>query len=265
MLKSGENMRQLEILHPREFEAKFDELAARFGGAADKIACFDLDGTLIRHDMGEAVFARMKAGGRDLPLSWKQYQEMIREGKSIDAYREMAACMAGIAVAEIEKATAEVMQSENSLITFPERKTEISIPVPKPFPWMQNFTEFLAARGFDLYIVSASNDISVKTAAKAWFGIPEENAFGIACKSITGKWTDEIIEPAPAGPGKKDVIKQKIGKKPLITAGDSINDRALFLETAEDGIIIISGDSSQSIESIRLILRGKFDIFAIHY
>ncbi len=258
-------MKQLKILQPREFEAKFEELADRFDGAADKIACFDLDGTLIRHDMGEAVFAQMKASGRGLPLSWKQYQEMIREGKTIDAYREMAACMAGIDTAEIEQATIDVMQSENSLIPFPERKTEISIPVPKPFPWMQKFTEFLTARGFDIYIVSATNDISVKTAAESWFGIPRENAYGIACKTEGGKWADEITEPAPAGPGKEEIIRQKIGKKPLITAGDSINDRALFLETAEDGIVIISGDSTQNIESIRLILREKFDIFAIHY
>jgi hypothetical protein len=77
-----------------------------------------------------------------------------------------------------------------------------------------------------------------------FFGIDESNAYGVRLKSNEGILTNEVLEPIPVTLGKADVLKSILGdEKPLISAGDTINDLYMLKMTDSDGLILFFGNA----------------------
>jgi hypothetical protein len=119
----------------------------------------------------------------------------------------------------------------------------------------------LRAWNFTVYVISASNFITVRTVAEEWLDIPAARAFGIACSTIrqphpeTGRPIDvlsgDLIEPVPVATGKADLYSQRIGDiAPRLTAGDSLLDIPMLALTESRGIILWAGDSEPVLQRL---------------
>ena len=73
----------------------------------DKVAVFDLDGTLLEGDIGEAVFAHLIVSGHPLRVTWREYQQQLFTHRS-KAYRSVVQAMAGLDIETIVEATKAV-------------------------------------------------------------------------------------------------------------------------------------------------------------
>ena len=190
-----------------------------------KIAVFDLDNTLIIHDIGEAVFARLKqAEGsglltvdrKPLPLSWSQYQDLIEQGKKEEAYKKMVKAMAGLPLHTLFDITRKIIRTRARTIRIEGH----SVPVPRVNRTMHALIRLLKKLQYRIYIISSSNHYSVRVIAETMLGIPGSCAFGIQSKMVD--WptaghrnhfqvlTANLGEPVPVSRGKAAVYKKYI-------------------------------------------------------
>jgi phosphoserine phosphatase len=206
---------------------------------ADRIAVFDLDGTLLEGDIGEAVFAYLLHQGQQLGWTWEDYQRTLRTHKA-RAYRAVVEAMAGMEVEAVREATRSVMSLEKTNLALHSSP----VRTPKPRTLFVELVSFLAHLQYRIYVISASNHISVQHIVGEWFDIPRSRAFGIETRIINGRLTSELIEPVPIGIGKADLYKRFEGRnKPLITATDSRIDSPLLHLTHTEGLSIWVGEN----------------------
>jgi phosphoserine phosphatase len=206
--------------------------------SADKIAVFDLDDTLLIGDIGDAVFAFLTLQGHRLRLSWQEYQRLLHIHRS-KAYLGVVEAMAGLEAEAVVEATEAVMNSNESYLTVQSDQ----VRAPKPRPLLSGFVSFLLDRQYQVYVLSASNHISVQHVSERWFHIPPSHSFGIQSRLRDGKLTSELTEPVPMGFGKAHLFKIVAGSSlPLITATDSRIDLPLMRLTHPLGLTLWVGD-----------------------
>jgi phosphoserine phosphatase len=115
--------------------------------------------------------------------------------------------------------------------------------MPYPNQILLRLIEFLKGHQFDVKVISASFDFAVKHVVSTFFGIEESHAFGVRLKLNEGKLTEEVLEPLPVTYGKADVLKGILGNdKPMISAGDTLNDLYMLKMTDPDGLILFFGN-----------------------
>jgi phosphoserine phosphatase len=205
---------------------------------SERIAVFDLDGTLIKGDIGDAVFAFLTLEGYKLDLSWRRYQTLMHTHRS-RAYRSVVSAMSGLDVTTVALATSAVMQLRRKFLAI---ESEI-VPLPTPRPVLSSFVAYLQGRGYRIYIISASNHISVQQIAEQWFGVAPSYAFGIESRLSGNTLTADLIEPAPIGYGKVNLFERRAGRiAPLITATDSALDLPLLRHTHPIGLSLWIGE-----------------------
>lgn len=203
-----------------------------------KIAAFDLDNTLLVGDIGEAVFAQLIADGYDLPMSWSDYRKLIVTNRG-EAYEIIVKTMCGLSVGTVVKATHKVLFSASGDIQVPGG----FVATPYAHPVMHAFVQYLRRLKYDVYVLTASNEISARIATSQLFGIPESNVFGIRSKIDHDLLTDQLISPPPIEDGKVQVYHRYIGSAaPFITAGDSSLDIPLLRLTDPRGLSIWVGE-----------------------
>jgi phosphoserine phosphatase len=93
--------------------------------------------------------------------------------------------------------------------------------------------------GFQVWVVTAGPQWVVQGAADH-FGLSPDRIIGMRTKLVDGKLTTEIEPPPTFREGKVKAIEKFIGKKPLLTAGDSWTD-AEMLEYAQHALLIDRG------------------------
>ena len=147
----------------------------RGDGPNTRIAAFDMDNTLLEGDIGDALFAQLLREGKPLRLTWAEYQRMIKEEGKKAAYSKIVTVMAGIPVETVIETTRRIMRSTSTFLEV----EGVKVPVPRPNPGMQVLLSYLERLGYTVYIISATNQFSVKTVAEDYFGIPARRAFGI--------------------------------------------------------------------------------------
>ena len=208
----------------------------------EKIAVFDCDNTIIHGDISEAVFVLLKKKGYDLNFTWHEYNSLINDSKKEEAYKKLISCYAGISKYTIQDVTNEAINKyseEIKFISFTEKGKFYSLPLPLKNSLMEKLILKLDMLGFNIYVVSASYDLSVKIACRELFGIREKNVYGMKLAEKDGLLTSEIIEPVSCFYGKQDVFHEFISKNPpLITAGDSNNDLPLLELTSPKGTVL---------------------------
>lgn len=205
----------------------------------ERVAVFDLDGTLLLGDIGDAVFAYLSLQGQALALSWKEYQHLLRTHRS-KAYRSVVEAMAGLKIESVVRATAAVMElREDYLVMGADR-----VKRPRPRPLLSQFVSLLHQYHYQVFVISASNHISVQQVALEWFNIPSSRAFGIQARISEGRLTSELVSPVPVGPGKAEVFKLVSGSAlPLITGTDSALDIPLLRLTHPGGFSLWVGEN----------------------
>lgn len=227
-----------------------------------KIAVFDLDNTLLDGDVGDAVFVQLKldeqngpvtCDGSPIPLAWKEYQEILaREGK-LEAYQRITTAMAGIPLDTLVQTTRKVMDCQLPFFQWEGER----IPVPAPNPMMSQLLELLRTKDYDIYVISASNQFTVREVGQHYLKIPAERCFGILPflqKNDDGQeiLTGDLDWPLPITDGKADIYYTRVSQEsPLITGGDSDTDIYLMNLIHPGGISIWRGDSGKKFQYIK--------------
>ncbi|HSM87723.1 MAG TPA: hypothetical protein VLT16_16325, partial [Candidatus Limnocylindrales bacterium] len=116
-----------------------------------KLAAFDMDGTLIRHDMGDAVLAMLikkegEPGGRNrIRLGfWKEYQTRLANSRPA-GYEYAVTAMNTLAIDEVYQAAREVLSHKNPEIVLSDGTR---VPIPELVPKMQAVVMWLHRNGF---------------------------------------------------------------------------------------------------------------------
>lgn len=245
-----------EIIHKIEgLEAAVKKKETRTAG--DKIAVFDLDNTLLIGDIGDAVFAQLLLDKFPMPFSWCEYEGLIRAKKKREAYERVVTAMCGISVDTLIETTQRVMRSELPFLKL----TDVEVPVPVPHPVMQELLKLLEFLDYKIFVISATNQYSVRFVAREYFNLPEAHVFGI--NPVVQKKNDPargsyfvlgnaLEQPVTVGEGKAELYHKYIGSiPPLIAAGDSETDIPMLDLTESPGLAIWVGTDERRYESIK--------------
>ncbi len=182
------------------------------------LAAFDADGTLWDGDIGEELLQELIRRRLlvDGPLDpWQEYQRRLRRDPS-DAFSFAVRLMNGLS---------EVVVRETSQHVFAERF------VAGVFPPVRFCLDRLIARGWDVYVVSASNRWSVEVAA-AHLGLSPDRVIALGVEVEAGLLTDRVLEPIPVLAGKVILLRQLAGRDADIAFGNSVLDLPLLLAAA---------------------------------
>jgi phosphoserine phosphatase len=233
--------------HCESLEAR----ARRLGSAHPKIALFDLDNTLLVGDIGEAVFARLLADGMITTCTWGDYESFLRSDQTA-AYRFVVEAMAGLSVRDVEEATVRVLNQPSPFVAV----DGALVPVPKIHTAMREFIRNLQDLHYLIYVISASNQFSVRIIAEDFFGINPRCAFGLELKLTDGRLIQTLRTPYPISQGKADLYGITVGEvRPLITATDSLIDAPLLALTDPLGLSIWVGNNRSEFRSMKERLR----------
>ncbi|MCX6135731.1 MAG: haloacid dehalogenase-like hydrolase [Ignavibacteriales bacterium] len=225
--------------------------------AIERVAVFDLDGTLLIGDIGDAVFAYLILEGHRLTLSWGEYQHLLRTHKS-KAYRTVVEAMAGLEPDTIVRATSAVMNAAKEYLTLGSDR----VRKPKPRPLLSQFVSLLHQLQYQVFVISASNHVSVQHVSQAWFNVPPSHAFGIQSRTFEGRLTAELLSPVPIGPGKAELFRLAAGSAvPLITGTDSALDIPLLRITHPMGFTVWLGDNPSDYNAAMATVKGGQKIF----
>ncbi len=101
----------------------------------------------------------------------------------------------------------------------------------RPFGAMQKLYARLRGAGFDVYIVTATQDIIVEavvTDPVSGYGIEAGHVLGVPLEIVDGVFTTNIApgcgHGVTYGEGKVKAIRERISREPLFVGGDSDND-----------------------------------------
>jgi len=224
----------------------------------DKLyAAFDLDNTLLYGDIGDAVFASLLNKGLIQGFNWKDYLALLIEDRET-AYRKVVEVLHGLPIEALKTTTHEVIDSNLSFIQIDQAK----VPVPRPNPTMQSIINLIEARGIELFVVTASNEVSAGIICQKHFNIPTTNVLGIQVGiSKPGIIAYEPTE-IPFGIGKVNALKRKYSHRPVVTGGDGVWDKFLLDYTRDDGIRFWAG---QDVNEYQLLKDDYYPNLAFYH
>lgn len=86
-------------------------------------------------------------------------------------------------------------------------------------PEMRDLFQKLKDKGFDVWVISSTNDWSLKASVDS-YGVHISRAVGVRSRVIEGRLTLKILRPTPSGTGKAEAVTMFIGAEPaLVMAG----------------------------------------------
>lgn len=232
------------------FILQTDELISRgIISVGDKNAIFDFDGTLIVGDIEESFYCYLLSIGYRLPFSWQEYNDLLEKHQFEKAYIEIKKSFAGLKITEIRMRMEELLNLSKDKIVFEQNGKKYSFQKPKANSIMKKVVQLLMKNGFNIYVISASQEIIVKYAANRWFAIPEINSAGmrngIEFINDDNYLTEEIVGITTIKEGKVELLRNILKiNEPLLTAGDSVSDIEMMNTTSIYGIKILVGKNS---------------------
>ncbi|MBN2495978.1 MAG: haloacid dehalogenase-like hydrolase [Deltaproteobacteria bacterium] len=220
------------------------------GLAAGSPACFDLDGTCLKHDAGEAVFFSMALEGYletdlDGPALIRSYfDKQGQEGKS-NAELWLALLLAGRSPDEVRAYSRAVIERELARPLGRERVSpgvEIATGL-RPYRAMGELMQRLERAGLRCWIVSASNRWTVEAWAERFLPVPAERIIAAQPAVEGGRIQPRLAAGLPMtyGPGKVEAIDACIGRRPALAAGNSINDWQMLCAASHCRLAIAPG------------------------
>lgn len=227
-----------------------------------KKAFFDMDNTILVGDIGELVVLALLNENMPLSMSWEEYLEMLKnEGERI-AYRKINEAKAGNSVENIKLLVSKLLDLE-----LPYKYLSYTKKIPKQNASIKNLLFELKIREYELYLITASSQYVAEAVVEKWFPeIENDKVFGVRNKVTNGLLSDELVVPFPIKEGKGQVIDLIIGNdKPLICAGDSINDVDMLNKTHQKGLNIIVDHKPDKTFSILKNLNTLDNIFFLEW
>lgn len=213
-----------------------------------KIAVFDADGTVWRHDVGEGFFQYQIKNALIPPENYPAHIDLWEEylkGTKTDAkriYSWLAQLQKGIPEKELRKWSRNFFEK-----TF---RDSVHMEVAKLILQLKR-------EGFEVWICSASMRWAVEPRAAA-LQVDPDKVIAIETEVAGGVITDKLIEPIPFKEGKREALIKKLdGIQPLFVAGNSNGDTGM-LEHARDFQLVIASsnpgglhfESEQAIQKI---------------
>lgn len=188
-----------------------------------RVACFDADGTLWSEDIGEAFFRWLIAGNllprvAGLPDAYAEYERRVDLNRS-QGYAWAVQCMAGLSEADVTRWA-----------------RQLAAAWPNQRPAMAGLARGLAACGYEVWIVSASNTWVVREGAPS-VGVERERVIGMGVEVQDGVLTDRSVLPLICREGKVEAIRQRFGDAPYLAFGDSVGDLEMLEASAQPFVI----------------------------
>lgn len=259
---------------PADLSVALDELEGRTAtvGKASKIAVFDMDNTLLIGDIGDALFAYLKEMEKTapvtidrsaIPLSWNEYQEMIGTMGKRAAYTRVVSAMVNIPTQTVTNASLAVLK--DSRRTIPVEGIEVLKPYPNRV--MASLLRYLKAKDYAIFIISATNRLTVEATARVCFGIPASHIAGMdpvirQDQRFGAVLTAEVREPVTVGPGKVEAYRKLIGTTPpLLSGGDSDSDLDMINLTANIGLGILVTSTRDKFATLSTLLKPDLPLF----
>jgi phosphoserine phosphatase len=242
-----------------------------------QFATLDFDNTCIVNDVAEATLAHMCRNcllrcGDLLPWGrrhcgkeyheqvFRHYHDLLNRGDIQSASLLCAKMFAGLMRDEAEAIVSVSMDVEGNI---PRLGELYGVPIWRGLtvrPVLRKLIEFLVANNVQIWIVSASPEIAVRT-AMVRFGLTGQ-VIALRNKMDDLVLSMELEQPYSIGEGKVDCIKKFIdpGKRPLFGVGDSVHDLPM-IEYA-DVHAVVDADDALAREARRrgwFILRSSGD------
>lgn len=190
--------------------ALLDALAALPPGEA----VFDLDGTLIHRDIGEAVLRRLIARG-PLPATaravlgtddpWAVYEGLDYHAQAVVA----AQALDGLTVADCEQLVDAC---------FADGDVAPNAPVCE-------LAAAIARTHHRVWILTGSAEVLGKAVAPR---VGVRHVFGLRLDKVGDRLTDRVIPPVTVGEGKVPAAWVQLGRRPVFAIGDSPWDAHLL-------------------------------------
>ncbi len=227
-----------------------------------KKAFFDMDNTILVGDIGELVVLALLNENMPLSMSWEEYLIMLKnEGERV-AYRKINEAKAGNNVEDLKQIVVKLLDLES-----PYRYLTYTKNIPKRNSAIKDLLFELKIRDYELYLVTASSQYVAEAVVEKWF--PEfetDKVFGVRNKIINGLLSEELETPFPIKEGKGQVIDLIMGnEKPLICAGDSINDVDMLNKTHQNGLNLIVNHKPDKTFKILQNLNSLDNVFFIDW
>lgn len=209
------------------------------------LTVFDLDWTLLDGDICESLYLHFLSQGKDLPLSWKKYTEMLRAGDHKNAYSEIVLAMAGITLDSIYSTCDYLLNHPEDEIEYNIEGETFKFKAPKVNQNMYALVTVLKLAGFKVVVVSASPHYAVRYVANNYLGINQDNAFGIKSNLIvddnyTEYFDSQLLPPITWNEGKEELLNLNFpNSKIMLTCGDSFGDIPMMNMTDASGLVII--------------------------
>ncbi len=173
-----------------------------------------------------------------------------REGAS-SCYEWAVRLHVGMSPSEIrDKTVAAIRREVGRDIGLEVRTTrrDEQIEIQRGIRIHREFRQLIAALdrlGFEVWVVSATNQWSVETFAQLEFGVPTERVLGnrIAAGDA-GLLTDRTLSPVLYRQGKAEIIAREIGRRPALVFGDSMTDFEMMCEAGELAVLIDCGSEA---------------------
>jgi phosphoserine phosphatase len=242
------------------FASLQERISARIDILQDQpFAILDFDNTCIVNDVAEATLAHMCRNcllrcGDLLPSGRrhcnKEYHEqvfryyywLLNRGDVQSASLLCAKMLAGFGWNEASSMVSASIDADGNV---PRRDELYGVSVSRGIavrPVVRKLIEFLEASKVNIWIVSASPEIAVKTAMLR-FGLPGR-IIALRNKMDGLVLSMELNRPYSIGQGKVDCIKTFIdpGKRPVFGIGDSVHDLPM-IEYAEIRAVINADDA----------------------
>lgn len=199
------------------------------------VATFDWDNTCMAGDISELMLSVLSTDQeRDL---LREYEALFETHGRERAYAFCCEVHASNTAAHIEHRAAAALQQ-----ALQQDRVQIRAP-------MRDLCHELTARGWEVWIVSASLVHLVRAAART-FGVPRDRILGVQLEESDGLLAPRVREPMTMYEGKVLAIRHHIGKRPDLAAGDSPNDLPM-LRYARHAIVIDRAIDEMRAESSR--------------
>lgn len=219
-----------------------DETSVNYVPSSDRIAVFDNDGTLWTE---QPCFIQESFVIDHAPNSGENPPACLSE-------RPGETGLAQLALMDIEAqgkiTTDEFKRDAYTFLTTADFQGTGHAPIEMTFSPMVQLLDYLRDNGFDIYICSGGGMDFVRSFAEDAYGIPPQNIVGssfVTTFQITESGEPVLYQiPLPVWPianyggkpygGKPEGIEHYIGKKPIMTVGNSDGDIAM-LQYTDDG------------------------------
>ncbi|GEM_PF-1173660 len=231
------------------------------------IAVFDCDGTIIKGDIGEAMFFNQFEQGlfRVSPADvWPDYPEkntldrlfremksrdaqaaiefakllldwyfgQLKQGKTAKACSDIVRLLSGFSVEEVRTHARETLNVD--LHSPVAHRSLGGYSLPKGIRYIRETVDILRRlvdSNFELWVISGSNRWAVE-AVFSPFGVPTDRIIGIEAIETGGILTSEIREPVPVLQGKVEILRKLLPNRPEIVLSDSLRYDLPLLEEA---------------------------------